>query len=250
MSKRASISVCMAVYNGEKFIRQQIESVLSELQINDELVICDDLSTDETAKIVGEFSTDGRVKFSRNSHKLGVVKNFECALKKAQGEYIFLCDQDDIWLAGKVEACVSGLNNHLLVITDCIVVNEELETLSPSFFKLRNSGEGVLKNIWKNTYLGCCMAFRRDLLSISLPIPQSIPMHDMWLGLLAQANGSVLFINSKLSLYRRHKFAVSPTGTLSNFGVLKQVKLRLILVWYFLYRMLQVKIYAFRKKWF
>ena len=92
MGITSNVSVCMTVYNGEKYIRQQIESVLSELQQEDELVICDDLSTDDTAKIVGEFKTDERVKFSRNSHKLGVVKNFECALNKAKGEYIFLCD--------------------------------------------------------------------------------------------------------------------------------------------------------------
>lgn len=242
------MSVCMAVYNGQQYIRQQIESVLSELQIDDELIICDDLSIDDTAKIVGEFRADKRVKFNQNSHKLGVVKNFEGALKKAKGEYIFLCDQDDVWLPGKVMACINSLNKHMLVVTDCVVVDGNLRVLSPSFFDLRHSGAGVFKNIWRNTYLGCCMAFRRDLLSISLPIPASMPMHDMWLGLLAQANGGVFFIDEKLSLYRRHQFAVSPTAGVSDLSMIKQVKIRLVLIWYFMCRMLQIKLCGFIRK--
>lgn len=248
MGKVPSISVCMAVYNGESYIHQQIESVLSELQADDELIICDDLSTDDTAKIISEFKADKRVKFSLNSHQLGVVRNFESALRKAQGEYIFLCDQDDVWLQGKVNACINGLNDHMMVVTDCIVVDQNLKVLSPSFFELRHSGAGILKNIWRNTYLGCCMAFRRELLSVSLPIPESMPMHDMWMGLLAQANGKVLFIDEKLSLYRRHPSAASPTAGVSGFSKGKQIKVRLILIWYFVCRMCQIKCSNFIKK--
>jgi glycosyltransferase involved in cell wall biosynthesis len=248
MGKVPSISVCMAVYNGESYIHQQIESVLRELQADDELIICDDLSTDDTAKIISEFKSDKRVKFSQNSHQLGVVRNFESALRKAQGEYIFLCDQDDVWLPGKVNSCLNGLNDHMLVVTDCVVVDQNLKVLFPSFFELRHSGEGILKNICKNSYLGCCMAFRRDLLSVSLPIPKSMPMHDMWLGLLAQANGKVLFIDEKLSLYRRHQTAASPTAGVSGFSVSKQIKVRLILIWFLVYRMCQIKFCDFSKE--
>lgn len=238
----------MAVYNGEKYIRQQIKSVLSELQHDDELLIYDDLSTDATAKIVAEFEVDIRVKYRKNAKKLGVVKNFESVLQEAQGDYIFLCDQDDVWLPGKVQICGDALKKHLLVITDCIVVDQTLGVLTPSFFELRNSGAGIVKNIWKNSYLGCCMAFRKELLNFSLPIPKNMPMHDMWLGLVAEANGSVLFIDEKLSLYRRHQAAASPTAGVSNFGVFKQIKVRLILIWHLVCRMLQIKFCSFNKK--
>lgn len=237
----------MAVYNGEKYIHQQIESVLSELQDDDELLIHDDCSTDSTAKIVAKFKGDKRVKFRKNAKKMGVVKNFEGALKVAKGSYIFLCDQDDIWLLGKVQICLNALKKHTLIVTDCIVVDQNLDVISPSFFGLRHSGAGVLKNVWKNTYLGCCMAFRRELLNYSLPMPNNIPMHDMWLGLIAQSNGSVLFIDEKLSLYRRHQLVASPTAGVSNFSVFKQIKVRLILAWYLLYRMLQIKLGGFGK---
>ncbi len=248
MSKTCNVSVCMTVYNGEKYVRQQIESVLSELQLDDELLIYDDLSTDTTVKVIEEFGLDKRVKFRKNATKLGILKNFERVLQEAQGDYIFLCDQDDVWLPGKVKVCVNALKKHTLIVTDCIVVDQNLDVISPSFFELRHSGAGVLKNIWKNSYLGCCMAFRKELLDCSLPMPTKMPMHDMWLGLVAEANGSVLFINETLSLYRRHESSASPTAGVSNFGVFKQIKVRLILIWCLACRMLKIKFGGFGKK--
>lgn len=234
------VSVCMAVYNGEKYLREQIESVLTELGVNDELIICDDCSIDASSKVISEYITDKRVSYIKNTHPLGVIKNFEKALQNAQGDYIFLCDQDDIWLSGKVDTCIRYLEDNLLVVTDCTLVDSDLKTIVPSFFKLRNSGKGILKNIWKNTYLGCCMAFRRELLVSCLPIPANIPMHDMWLGLLAETNGNVLFIDQKLSLYRRHDTALSPTGSKSKFGIKKQIQIRLVLSWHLICRVLKV----------
>ena len=248
MYPRPNISVCMTVYNGAEFIRQQIQSVLDELTGDDELIIHDDLSTDETVKVVAEFVADRRVKFRKNEKKLGVVKNFERTLQEARGDYVFLCDQDDIWLPGKVDACINALKVHTLVVTDCVVVDQNLNVISPSFFELRHSGPGVLKNICKNTFLGCCMAFRRELLDIGLPIPSKMPMHDMWLGLLAQINGSVIFIDQKLSLYRRHQFAASPTAGVSNFGIALQIKIRTILIWCLISRTLKVKFCGYGKR--
>lgn len=248
MCKATRVSVCMAVYNGEKYIREQIQSVINELQENDEFLIHDDCSTDATAKVAVEFEFDKRIKFKKNATKLGIVKNFESALLEAKGDYIFLCDQDDIWLPGKVSCCVAELQNHLLVVADCKVVDQYLSELSPSFFELRHSGNGVIKNIWKNSYLGCCMAFRRELLSLCLPIPVKIPMHDMWLGLLAETQGAVLFMPQKLLLYRRHDSAASPTAGISNLGVFKKIRVRLILMWCLGCRILHTKFDSFIKE--
>ena len=225
-----TVSVCMAVYNGQKFIREQIQSVLTELQSDDELLIFDDLSTDATVKIASEFSHDNRVKITKNQIQLGVVKNFDRALGQAKGDYIFLCDQDDVWLSGKVNLCVTALQKHLLVVTDCKLVDQTLNETAPSFFNLRHSGRGVFKNIWKNSYLGCCMAFRKELLSIALPIPANMPMHDMWLGLLAELQGSVLFMPIQLCLYRRHQFAISATAGKSNLSIIRKIHVRAILM--------------------
>jgi hypothetical protein len=125
------------------------------------------------------------------------------------------------------------------------VVDEDLNILYPSFFQLRRSGAGTLKNVWKNTYLGCCMAFRKELLHTCLPIPKNMPMHDMWLGLVAEASGNVLFIDEKLSLYRRHQSAASPTATTSAYNIYEQVNFRLILIWCLLCRILKIKVSNF-----
>lgn len=220
-------SVCMAVYNGSKYIRQQIESILSELGENDELLISDDFSSDNTEQIVNEFLNDVRVKFIKNSKNLGLINNFESVLKKAKGEYIYLCDQDDVWLSGKLDMCIEYLQDNILLVSDCTVVDSNLNVLHPSFFKSRNSGPGLFKNIWKNSFLGCCMAFRKDLLDFALPIPQHAPMHDMWLGLVAETKGKVIFLPVPLVLYRRHDENASPTSNKSTFGIFKQIKIRI-----------------------
>lgn len=223
------ISVCLATYNGAPYIKEQITSVLNQLLENDELLIADDGSTDNTITII-ESIHDSRLRIVGVGGKLGVVKNFERVLTEAKGQYVFLCDQDDIWLPNKVEECLQALEKNILVVTDCKVVDKSLNEISPSFFQLRNSGKGILKNIWKNTYLGCCMAFRRELLNIGLPIPAKIPMHDMWLGLLAETQGTVLFLPQNLSLYRRHHLAVSPTAGKSNLSIFKKLYIRVVLV--------------------
>lgn len=238
------VSVCMATYNGEKYIREQIESIVVQLGINDELIICDDNSTDSSDEILNEYISDHRIKYIKNTKSLGVIKNFEKALLRAQGKYIFLCDQDDIWLGGKLSTCLRYLKDNMLVVSDCMIVNQDLQTIEPSFFKFRNSGTGILKNIWKNTYLGCCIAFRRELLQYTLPIPAKIPMHDMWLGLQAEINGNVIFLEQQLLLYRRHDSAASPTGSKSKYGIQKQIQMRLVLCWHLISRTLKNKIYT------
>lgn len=238
------ISVCLASYNGGQYIKEQIISILNQLASEDELLISDDGSIDDTVAIVDSIF-DSRIRLLESKGQLGIVKNFERVLLEAKGDYIFLCDQDDIWLAGKVHKCVEALKKHLLVVTDCAVVNEDLNILHPSFFQIRHSGAGIIKNIWKNTYLGCCMAFRKELLNICLPIPKRMPMHDMWLGLVAEADGNVLFIDEKLSLYRRHQSAASPTASTSAYSIYEQVNFRLILIWYLLWRVLKIKVFKF-----
>lgn len=241
------ISVCLATYNGKLYIKEQIDSVLNQLSKADELLISDDGSEDGTISMVKSID-DNRIRVISTDGGLGVVKNFERTLQEARGDYVFLCDQDDVWLPGKVEACINALKVHTLVVTDCVVVDQNLNVTSPSFFKLRHSGAGVLKNIYKNTFLGCCMAFRRELLDICLPIPSKIPMHDMWLGLLAEVNGSVVFIEQKLSLYRRHQSAASSTAGVSNFSLVHQIKIRLILIWFLINQTLKVRLCGYGKR--
>lgn len=229
--KDFKISVCMTTFNGADYIANQIESVLTQLKANDELIIFDDLSSDNTVDIIYSNFTDNRIIFNQNTQRLGVIHNFEQALKIATGDYIFLCDQDDIWLEEKVNQTINALKDSLLTVSDCKVVDANLLEIHPSFFAIRQSAPGLIKNLYKNSYLGCCMAFRKELLPYILPIPKSVPMHDMWIGLVAETVGKVSFIREPLILYRRHGKNASPTAEKSSFNLYKQIKFRLTLVW-------------------
>jgi hypothetical protein len=122
-----------------------------------------------------------------------------------------------------------ALADYPLVVTDCSVVDGELKIISPSFFGLRDSGPGVLRNLWKNTYLGCCIAFRQELLKIALPFPNRIPMHDMWLGLIAEIHGGTCFVPEPLLLYRRHGGNASDAGGRSKATLRKMITDRVFL---------------------
>lgn len=231
------ISVCMATFQGEAFIEQQLTTILAQLSDDDEIVVSDDGSSDNTVAVVNRIN-DSRIVWAGTSGGLGVVSNFERALRHARGEYIFLADQDDIWLPGKVEACLVALNEHSLVVTDCGIVDASLKEIVPSFFKLRGSGPGFIKNLMVNSYLGCCMAFRRELLDRALPIPSNTPMHDMWLGLLAELKGGTYFLPKPYLLYRRHAATASQSSAKSRFSLYRKILFRLTLLWNLLWRIL------------
>jgi glycosyltransferase involved in cell wall biosynthesis len=237
-----NISVCMATYNGEKFIRRQLESILMQLSPADEVVISDDSSTDGTVGIIKGFS-DPRIRLFENNAFYSPVFNIENALNKASGEIIVLSDQDDVWLDNKIAVVGRELSGPLsgirLVVLDGQIVDERETITDASIFSRIHSGMGLIKNIYDNTYMGCCMAFTRDLLDIALPFPKSIPMHDMWLGLLAELFGTVRFVPEKTVLYRRH--GASATNLKFHLNVSVQIRRRYHLVSSLLGRYLQVK---------
>ncbi|WP_234736680.1 glycosyltransferase family 2 protein [Tellurirhabdus bombi] len=212
----------MATYNGERFVRRQLESILPQLGPADEVIVSDDGSTDQTLMIV-ESLRDARIRILHNSGRHGPVGNFENALRQAKGDHIFLSDQDDVWLPNKVMLIRPLLDQYDLVLTDCEVADDQNKTLMPSFFAHRGSRAGLLRNLYKNSYVGCCMAFRRSLLKKALPFPSQIYMHDWWLGLVAEAKGQVYFLPEPTIRYIRHGGNASPTGegSLSWFNKLK-----------------------------
>jgi len=215
----------MAVYNGEKYLAAQIRSIIPQLGIGDELVISDDGSEDNTGSIIGEID-DKRIKYFVNEKRNGPVSNFENALKKASGSYIFLADQDDIWHRDKIDIMQKSLYDYDMAICDCEVVNEELEKIYPSFFHINHSGKGLLRNLFKNSYIGCCMGFRREVLDKSLPFPENIPMHDAWIGLVGEMHYKVKFIDRSLVKYRRHRENISAITNSNNNGLAKKISNR------------------------
>lgn len=210
------ISVCMATYNGERFVKEQLESILSELSSypdDAEIVIADDGSVDNTLDVFSAIG-DSRIRVlppRTGNAPLGPTYNFERALKAATGDIIFLSDQDDRWLPGKVQSMLTALDgNAVLAVHDaCFIDGEggELPALK-TMWSNRPYKAGLFRNWLKNTYTGCCMAFRRELLSKALPFPKNLPMHDQWLGLVAERNfggARVVPVNRQLIQYRVHE---------------------------------------------
>ncbi|GAB2520337.1 glycosyltransferase family 2 protein [Spirosoma aerophilum] len=222
----------MATYNGSKYVIRQIDSIIDQLGVDDEIVVSDDNSTDDTYDVILAMN-DKRIKIVKNNilYK-GPLANFENALKHAKGEYIFLSDQDDIWASNKIEIMTQKLEFYDLVLSDCEVVDESINVIIPSFFDFRHSRSGIFRNLYKNSYIGCCMAFRREVLKYALPFPASIHMHDWWIGLLVEARGNVCFVHQPLMKYVRHGNNASPTGEVSSYTVSEQVRTRLLLSWH------------------
>ena len=222
------ISVCMTTYNGAQFIEKQLNSIVYQLGQDDEIIISDDQSTDDTLQIINKFS-DSRIKVFRNNIRLGPVKNFQNALQYSTGKFIILADQDDIWLPDKVEDTYSLLLDNDLILADCEVVDNSGKVIHPSFFEFRGSRPGFWSNLYRNSYVGCCMAFRRDIFAYILPFPNQIHMHDWWIGLLVEAKGRVSFYKKPLIKYVRHGGNASPTGEV-GYGFLKQFTNRFFLL--------------------
>lgn len=229
------ISVCLATYNGEEFLKLQIESILRQLSTFDELLISDDGSTDNTVSIINNFNDD-RIKLFINSNKRGVAHNFENALLNATGDYILLSDQDDIWKDNKVEIIKKELE-----FADCILHNAELinsdgEFLDNNLFSIYRTRTGYFENLMRNTFVGCCMAFKKSLLKKILPIPRSITMHDMWIALISEKYSKTRLVNQSLIYYRRHNNNASTTSKKSQYSRIYQLKYRLVMLYYTLLR--------------
>lgn len=220
------VSVCMATYNGERYIAKQLETILSQIGINDEVVISDDSSTDNTIKIIESFK-DSRIRLFKENSFHNATYNFENALRKAAGDFIFLSDQDDIWLEDKVKEVIQQLRFYDLVVSDCVLIDDCERIICHSYFGLMGSKQGIVKNFIKNPYLGCCMAFRRSMLEKCLPFPNGLIAHDIWIGFISQMIGKVLFLDLKLVLFRRHTKTASYAGGKSKNSILFRLKYRI-----------------------
>lgn len=225
------VSVCIATFNGEDFILEQIQSILNQLDSDDELIISDDGSTDETISLI-ESVGDKRIKIFRDNNFKSPIYNFENALKHAVGDYIFMSDQDDVWLDNKVKIMIEQMElGYDLVISDCELVDQNLLKWNSSYFHFNNSRSGIIKNIIKNSYMGCCMAMSKRLLDTCLPFPRNLPMHDSYIGLVGELKFKVKFINVPLMLHRKHLNNSSSTSAgKSNYNLIQKVMFRIYLI--------------------
>lgn len=201
-------SVCMATYNGAEFIKRQLDSIVKQLDKEDEVIIIDDGSTDATIQIIKENYSANQVNVVKNTTNLGSIKSFEKAIAAAKGEYIFLADQDDIWFDNKVSVMMKAFQQGAdLVVHDAVVVDGELNEMDSSWnhYNHNTLTTSILKNTLKNAYTGCMMAIKKERINAILPFPDKIEMHDQWIAHVAMKNDyQICILTEPLMYYVRH----------------------------------------------
>lgn len=213
--KTLTVSVAMAVYNGEKYLKEQIDSILCQLDDKDELVVSYDISTDSSFEILNRYSSrDKRVKVFSNPYKPGVVKNFQNAVEHCSGDIVFYSDQDDVWMKDKIKSVVQEFAdpNVSVVIHDASLTDSSLSVVEESTFRLRG---GARNTFWGNfirlSFIGCCMAFRSTYKEVVCPIPTIYRSHDWWTGcLLTCGSTKMKVIHRPLILHRIHGDNATP----------------------------------------
>lgn len=215
------ITILMATYNGEKYIEEQLDSILCQSYCDYKLVVHDDGSNDKTVEIVKKYISlyPDKINLVEDGIKTGGPRNnFFHLMRLVDSPYIMFCDQDDIWLKDKIKnainACMKmeskvGENIPVLIFSDLIVTDEKLNVISNSLFKMQKTESSMAENInqlvYKNCITGCTMLFNKKALKVSLPTSCNAIMHDWWVALNVLKNkGAVLFIDSKDIYYRQH----------------------------------------------
>jgi glycosyltransferase involved in cell wall biosynthesis len=199
------ISILLCSYNGERFIKEQIDSLLNQSYSNLEIVISDDHSTDGTRNILDHYKTEKRIRLFLQEENMGQTRNVEFALSKATGDLIAFADQDDIWLPAKLGTMLRHFNGEWLVYSDSELVDEQGKSLGKRISQLRKmySGRQTTGFVFSNVVWGHAMLIKRQLLLEVLPIPEKIP-HDIWIAYKAAASTGIKYIDIPLTLYRQH----------------------------------------------
>lgn len=208
------ISVAMAVYNGARYLTEQLDSIVSQLESDDELVISYDNSTDNSWALLEEYAQkDTRIKLLKNPNP-GLIGNFQNALSHCSGDYVFISDQDDRWAPNKREMMVSAFEKtkadmilHNAVHTDC-----QGNIISKPFFQLFGirPGDSALRIFVRPRYSGCTMAFTQRFLGLYLPFPEKIDGYDTWIAILSKLYGKVAYVDACLLYHRLHGDNVTP----------------------------------------
>ena len=216
-SSQYRVDILMATYNGEKYIAQQLDSILNQTFQDWRLMIRDDGSSDKTVAIMNEYALQhpDKIIVIPQAQHLGPKENFAGLLNYSQAPYTMFCDQDDVWLPTKVAVTLDAMTDlekrlgtdlPLLVYTDLVVVDDELSTIDQSFFHyIRNGPYFTLKSLlMQNTVAGCTVMMNQTLREMTPSIPDDAIMHDWWMGLIAAAFGKIVCLSESTILYRQH----------------------------------------------
>ncbi len=216
---RPAISICMATYNGEQFLRQQMESIIAQSNQDWQLLIRDDGSDDNTVRIVEDYAgrLPGRISLvADNGSRLGASLNFGKLLEYADTEYIMFSDQDDVWLPNKIELTLNAMkaaeqiypDKPILIHTDLQVMDSELNTIANSMWTYQKlfpeAGDDLNRIMAQNVVTGCTIMINRKARAVSTPVPGEAVMYDWWLALNVCRYGKIVYVSIPSILYRQH----------------------------------------------
>jgi rhamnosyltransferase len=227
MDRASTIAILLATYNGERFIRQQLDSILAQTYKHIKIYISDDCSTDSTVSIIEEYKDryPSKIFFSVNKTNIGFLNNFEQLIKDCKYDYIALCDQDDIWLNEKLELQMFEMlkmeqaykNKPCLVHSDLEMVDSCGKTIYKSFFDYRRLSLSNKKELNKivshNGVMGCTILFNNNLKNKIIPFDKNIDLHDYWIALINEIIGHRVLIDKPLVKYRIHDSNCSNSNT-------------------------------------
>jgi len=203
-----TVSIALTTYNGEKYLGELLNSLLSQTYPIMEIVVSDDGSSDGTLSVLGEYSArDSRIRLLSAHSNLGYVKNFELCFTHCKGEFIAPCDQDDVWLPQKVERLVHSIGDNLLIVSDAEITNANLKPsgkrLSELFPVAKQKRIDFRALAVDNQFPGCTMLVRRSLVDAAVPFPPEIP-HDWWIVLNSVDANRAIYLPEALTMYRQH----------------------------------------------
>ncbi|WP_304544128.1 glycosyltransferase family 2 protein [Sulfurimonas microaerophilic] len=210
------VSVAIATYNGEKYLRKQLDSIYNQTYQNIEVIVCDDCSDDNTINILEEYSKKYNLIYYLNEYNLGYVKNFEKAISLCNGDYIALSDQDDIWLPQKLEVLVEEIDKNSVIHSDAFLIDNRDRTISDSWTKFykKNTNTEMIKCIFgENDITGCTCMITKEFVSKIIPFPKEFKYHDMWIAMVGINNGGIKYIDKPLIMYRLHENNVIGANT-------------------------------------
>nr|WP_262918306.1 glycosyltransferase family 2 protein [Mucilaginibacter straminoryzae] len=209
----------MTTYNGEKYLEEQLLSLFNQTLKPAEIIVCDDCSTDGTQAILKKYSDQHLLTYYVNEYRLGVIANFKKAVSLAQKDhYIALCDQDDIWLPHKLQQCVDVLTEvergerPAIAYSDLVFIDSDGNVLNKSFHDhmgLNRYAHNLETELFNNFINGCTILMNPAMRNLIADMPDDVPFHDAWIGLLGYTFGDVGTIRDQLICYRRHSRNVS-----------------------------------------
>lgn len=223
------ISIAMTTYNGEKYLREQIDSIINQTYKDIELIICDDRSTDNTQSILKEYEkTDKRIHVYINETNLGFKKNFEKAITLCNGDYIAFCDQDDVWENWKLQETLDAIGDNYLISTDSLLVDSQLNSLNRTFKqnlgikKMCMDQTFLLKNLIHHSFIqGTTLLASSDFIKKYLPIPEDCIYHDLYFAVCAALNNRITYLDKTSLKYRQHENNIIGNKKKGKFSFLK-----------------------------